>query len=107
MIRRLQEQVLYCLERIPETRNSDVRLTNAIWWVYYRQKLILNDRGEPMVRLKDLYFLPREDNVKRIRAKIQNDEKRPRFLPTDWLVAKQRKINEEVWWRYIKPEPEF
>jgi len=35
--------------------------------------------------------------VKRVRAHYQNDQ--GLFLPTDWKVAKQRKINEEVWKR--------
>jgi len=47
------------------------------------------------VRLEYIKELPREDHVKRIRAKIQNEE--GRLLPTRWEVAKQRKIEEQKW----------
>ena len=47
------------------------------------------------VMLKELFELPREDNIKRIRAKIQNDEKR--LLPTKWEVARKRGILEDEW----------
>lgn len=53
-----------------------------------------------MVELKNIMDLPREDNVKRIRAKIQNEEKK--YLPTSLEVAKQRKINEEDWRAWSK-----
>jgi hypothetical protein len=91
----LREQVLDCLLNFPDTRNSDIKLTNSIWYKYYPDKIQKNDNGELVVRLLDLYDLPREDNVKRIRATIQNDE--GKFLPTDKEVIKQRRINEEKW----------
>ena len=43
----------------------------------------------------DLYWLPREDNVKRVRAFWQNDKKK--FLPTVLEVAIARRINEDEW----------
>ena len=53
-----------------------------------------------MVELKNIMELPREDNVKRIRAKFQNEKKM--YLPTSLEVARQRKISEEEWraWSY-------
>lgn len=50
---------------------------------------------KPMVELGKIMELPREDNIKRIRAKIQNEEHK--YLPTTLEVARQRKINEEDW----------
>ena len=95
---KLKDKILYCLERYPETRNSDIKLTNAVWYTYYEKYLIKVD-DQLAVKLTDLYELPREDDVKRIRAKIQNDENK--FLPTDEAVRKQRRINETKWRNYL------
>lgn len=94
-IHKLKEKVLVVLASYPETRNSDIALTIAIWRRYYPQAIVTSASGVEGVRLKDLYDLPREDNVKRVRAQIQNVEHR--YLPTSWEVAKQRKINEDRW----------
>lgn len=92
--RKLKGQIEYCLEHIPETRNSDLHLTIQIWKEFYPEKMRF--LGERMaVEVRDLYDLPREDEIKRIRATIQNEEKR--FPPTSWEVAKQRKWNEVEW----------
>ena len=44
--------------------------------------------------------MPREDSIKRTRAMIQNKEKK--FLPTNWKIAKKRKIKENEWRDYIR-----
>lgn len=93
----LKRQVLKTLEEVPETRDSDITLMLEIWKRYYPEKLVTGAAGTLAVRLSDLYNLPREDNVKRIRAHFQNDQLK--FLPTYLAVAKQRRINEEVWRR--------
>ena len=94
-IKDLKAKVLYCLEKYPETRNSDIKLTNAIWLKYYSEKIFYNSDNDFCVKLTDLYNLPREDNVKRCRAKIQNEE--GQYLPTTLEVVKKRRINEEAW----------
>ena len=94
-MRKLKAQVEYCLDTFPETRNSDIALTLAIWRQYFPTRIRKGASGEEGVWLKDLYDLPREDNVKRVRAKFQNEQNL--YLPTDWKVAKQRKINEDKW----------
>ncbi len=92
----LKSQVEKVLELAPQTRNSDIWLTIAIWKYYHQDKIHLNTyNNKHYVYLEDLLELPREDNVKRIRANIQNTQHR--FLPTDIAVLKQRKIN-EIWW---------
>ena len=92
-IKNLKAKVLAVLESNPETRNSDIALTIELWRRYYPNTILIGTSGVEGVRLKDLYDLPREDNVKRVRAQIQNVEHL--YLPTSWEVAKQRKINED------------
>lgn len=53
-----------------------------------------------LVELAKIVDLPREDHIKRIRAKIQNEEKK--FLPTTEEVRRQRKISEEDWRAWSK-----
>lgn len=87
--------MLKVLELVPHTRDSDIALMIEVWRRYYPKYVKKGSTGEEGVWLKDLYELPREDNIKRVRAQIQNDDKQ--FLPTTWEIAKQRKINENVW----------
>lgn len=105
------DQVKEVLKDYPEARNSDITLTILIWKRYYPQRLKQID-GEEVVCLKDLYDLPREDNVKRIRAKLaeeamsrilheetKGDEHY--YLPTNDKIARQRQINAEDWLRVM------
>lgn len=84
------------LEADEASRNSDIRLTQAIWYRYFQKYLFKNDKDRWCVELSLMFELPREDNIKRIRAKIQNEEKK--FLPSDPEVRKQRKISEDDWY---------
>lgn len=95
----LKNQIEQCLKEIPETRNSDVRLMIEIWQKFYTKYIKCGATGERGIWLKDLFDLPREDNIKRLRAHFQNDKKM--YLPTVWSVAKQRKINEDDWKLYM------
>ena len=70
-----------------------------LWQRYYTKYIKQGASGEKGIWLKDLFELPREDNIKRIRAHFQNDKKM--YLPTIWSVAKQRKILEEEWKQYM------
>lgn len=94
-IKNLKAHIFAILAAVPESRDSDIRLMIELWRRFYPHYIKVGTSGEEGVWLKDLYELPREDNVKRVRAQIQNVEKM--FLPTSWAVAKQRKINEDVW----------
>lgn len=93
----LTGQVEYILASIPETRNSDITLMIEIWKRFYSKNIKYVRDTDECVLLKDLYDLPREDNIKRIRAKFQNDKKNPQYLPTDQKIAEQRGILAEVW----------
>lgn len=92
---KLTEQILFILDKLPDTRNDDVLLTTEIWKEFYGEMIYDLKTDSPFILLSDLWNLPREDHIKRIRAKIQNDEKR--FLPTSWEVAKKQQINQWVW----------
>lgn len=95
----LEKQIRHCLEQLPETRNSDIELTKAVWLNFYSGHLgIITGEGWaiPIDRLDQV---PREDHIKRIRAKIQNEQHE--FPPTTWKVAKGRGFEERVWRRLL------
>lgn len=93
---KLKDRVERILQLFPDSRNSDVTLMIHLWKRYFNEKIIHSKDGkEQAINLKSLYDLPREDHIKRWRAKFQND--RLKYLPTSWEVAKQRRINEGVW----------
>lgn len=96
-LKTLNGQVEFILAWQPKTRNSDVALMIALWEKFFPQYIHDELLVGRMIIIKDLYELPREDNIKRIRAKFQNDKKNPKYLPTSLEVARHRKINEEVW----------
>lgn len=103
-IKKLRGAILEILRDFPMARDSDQWLTLKLWAVYHPSKIILDtDKDSPRfnkkyVYLDDIMHLPREDNVKRLRAKIQNEELL--YLPTSWEVAKKRGIKEEQWKSY-------
>ena len=74
-----------------EARNSDIALTILIWQRWYN----VSDKSDGVIHLHRLFDLPREDNIKRIRAIIQNVEHK--FYPTKWEIAKKRNIERERW----------
>lgn len=95
----LERQIRHVLSTDLKSRDSDIRLTQMVWWNHYRSKLHqVNNRI--MVDIADLFELPREDHVARIRRKIQNDNKE--FLPTTPEIAKKRGMEEDEWRRYMK-----
>jgi len=94
-IKQLKKRVYYCLEHFQDTRNSDILLTIVLWREYYPQFIKKGKDDHLGIHLKNLFDLPREDNIKRARAYWQNTKHK--FLPTDWSVAKQRKILQNEW----------
>lgn len=92
----LKSQVEKILRDTPSSRNSDITLTIELWKRFYPSKIKQSkETGKFGVWLDDLFTLPREDNIKRIRAHFQNDMLK--YLPTSLEVVRQRRINEEVW----------
>jgi protein-arginine kinase len=100
----LQDEVEQCLEKYPETRNSDIELTIRIWREFhedeFREILSKNIDKDVLDRFKAVMMeLPREDNVKRYRAEIQNVQKR--LVPTDEKIAIKRKFKVEEWQKLL------
>lgn len=97
---KLRDMVEDRLRNDEQTRNSDIKLTISVWIKYYPNYVLDTSQGEKSgIFLDALFELPREDNIKRIRAKIQNEEKK--YLPTDPEVRKKRNISEEAWYDYL------
>lgn len=94
-MRPLTKIVLETLRDYPQTRNSDITLTIKIWENYYGDKIKTAKNGLRYVQVEDLFELPREDAIKRYRAKIQNEDKM--YPPTDPKITRQRKKNEKTW----------
>lgn len=94
-IKNLKQKVHDILRDEPSTRNSDIALMIAVWKKHCPSYIKKGSSGEEGVWLKDLYELPREDNIKRVRAYWQNDKKL--YLPTEESVAKARGINMDEW----------
>lgn len=94
-IKNLKQKVHDILRDEPETRNSDITLMITVWKKHCPKYIKRGNSGEEGVWLKDLYELPREDNIKRVRAYWQNVQKK--HLPTEWEVAKARGILEDEW----------
>ena len=91
----LKDQVEYTLETYPKTRDSDKLLTWDIWITFYDATMYIN---------KDQFMnLPSEDNIKRIRAHIQNTLKR--YLPMTWAVAEARGWSEKAWRELLGYQP--
>jgi len=93
---RLKNMVEQILKENPkymniEARNSDIVLLIIIWQRWYG----VSDLENGIVHVRRLLDLPREDNVKRVRAKIQNEEHK--YLPTNPDVLIKRGIIEEYW----------
>lgn len=90
----LKKQIEEILKTIPETRNSDITLMIAVWKTYYQQRIhFVQDLGV-VIKVPDLYDLPREDNIKRVRAAFNAEGK---YWPTDLKVALGRGILEDKW----------
>ncbi len=90
---KLREEVEEILRDFPKSRDSDINLLLLIWTQYYSHK-IKNIDGRYYVALKDLHDLPREDHVKRYRAKFNE---LGLYLSKDPGIIKKRKQQEKQW----------
>lgn len=93
-IKLLAEKVKYCLNKFPDSRNDDTLLTYYIIATYLPDEIEKKESGKVYISYEAMGRI-REDHVKRVRAKIQNEEHK--YLPTDPIVRKKRKISEAYW----------
>jgi hypothetical protein len=97
-IKNIKQMVEYILERYPDTRNDDPLLTFQIIYKFMPEETFFQEEtGRWFMSTRALKKI-REDEVKRVRAKIQNIEHR--FLPTTEEIRKKRKISEADWFNY-------
>lgn len=99
----LEKQIIHILAKDKESRNTDIRLMKALWYTFYRPFIHQDLKGRYFVYFDDYDKLPTHDNIKRIRAKIQNEKKL--YLPTRWDVAKKRKLAENEWRKHLGYDP--
>ncbi len=107
-----KEKVKQILQKYPETRNCDISLTVYLWFEFYPEKI--NKLEEYLkeafkspgarftvksVLIAFLRSVINEDDTRRIRAHVQNEE--GLYLPTDPKVIKQRKIKQSNWQEII------
>ena len=98
----LVERVLAKDER---ARGDDVYLTLTIIKENMPDKIrVATPTHEYFVSVDALYAV-REDNVKRIRARLQNDE--GKYLPADPEIRRKRRIREEQWLAFLGKNPEM
>ena len=93
-LKTLKSQVEYVLDQDPESRNSDIRLMHKIWQKFY-PKMLVQFQGKIYICFENMYDVPREDNIKRIRAKFQNEL--GKYPPTRLEIALKRGIKEDQW----------
>lgn len=93
-LKTLTDRVEFILLNYEKARNDDMYLTIALWKNFYPQ--IVN---EDFVLLGQMWELPRESAITRLRANIQNT--RGLYLPTDKTIRKKRRIMEEEWSNYL------
>lgn len=89
-IKRLSDRVEFVLQNYPQTRDCDVELTRMVWKKFYN---VVDD----FISRQEMKLLPREDGIKRIRAKFNS---KGHYYPKDLAVVKRRKLNEEVYYNY-------
>jgi len=111
-LKNLKKEILSCLQQYLSARNDDKTLTYAVWVNFYNDIVFRlpadqNGKEEWAIRLNDLYKLPSQDAIKRIRASIQNNKTKPQYPPTDLAVAIKRGWQEEDWRNFLGLNPEL
>jgi len=87
-LKEVYSKVVSCLDRFPDSRDSDKVLFVRIAQEFYGV-------GDAIPIQSFLHDLPHFESIRRQREKIQNTE--GRFPPTTWKVAESRNWNQERW----------
>lgn len=101
-LKNFQKIVEETLKKYPKTRDSDTLLAWYIVHLYYPE-CCSEHNGDYWINYAGTEAVP-EDRVKRIRAKLNAEEK---YISSDPKVRKQRKISEEIWREYLGKNPEL
>ncbi len=96
----LKKKVLWILKKHPGTRDSDKLLFSKICEVFYKSYVTDRGHGNIYFSLDDLFQLPHIPDLARIRREIQHEDNM--YLPISEEVAKNRKIKQELWLRYVR-----
>lgn len=103
-IKNLKEKVYKVLEVSERARNDDIHLQFHLIHTFYPSWIMKTEDWQWWISRKASSIF-KEDWIRRLRAKIQNEEKL--FLPTDPEVRKQRKISEENWHYSMKNDVQW
>lgn len=90
-MRSLKEKVKFCLEKYPQSRNSDTLLCQLVWYEFFRDKII-EVNGKAGVLFENMHLLPKETIIVRWRQKFNEQDK---YLATDPEVIEQRSLKQE------------
>lgn len=104
-LKTLKSKVLNCLQKYPGTRDNDKILINAVIYDYYNEYLFQDEKKDWCIKLLYMYKIPNPESIIRIRAKIQNVEKK--YLPTSEEIFKQRGWQEEEYRKFLGYNPEL
>ena len=85
-----------------QSRNSDIRLFNYILVNRFSHFLLKDSNGDYVIKLKSLYDVPSQDNIKRARAVIQNGDHE--YLPTTDEIRRKRQISESDWYYWLSTQ---
>lgn len=84
----LRGRVEYVLARNEQARDSDIQLTVAVWRTFYYHKI-----KDDWVHLTDVLQLPREDQISRIRRKLQEEG---HFRGTNYVERRRKEAAEDA-----------
>lgn len=101
-IANLHKMVSAFLRDFPDLRNDDIALQIAL--IRHKYPSAVRVSQVDGFEYVTIWALKRftQDNVKRVRAKIQNEE--GLYLPGDPAVRKARKIKEEEWEKWARSD---
>lgn len=99
-LNKLTDRVEYCLERYPESRNSDIELFARLCERFYPPF------ERPLYNWSDLAYamhqVPSMDHIARMRRKVIERNGYKKYLPTEVGIALHRGIARKVWEQYAK-----
>ena len=99
-INNLKTKVEYCLQNYPETRDNDITLFIKLIKSYPCYNVFLNPgenfiSDESTIKLKDLYELPKQEDVARIRRKFNQQGK---YKTENEEIIRLRQEAEKEWY---------